>query len=142
MAHYAMPDNKTERGIKSRSSLGGGQDNFNEIRFEDKMGHEQLFIHAEKDQAIEVENDETHWVGHDRTGTVDNDETLTINGKRTETVEKDDSTTITTGNQTTKINLGKIQTSAMQSIELTVGPSSIKLDPSGITIKEVQITLG
>ncbi len=34
---------------------------------DDKTGSEQLFIHAEKNQDIEVENDETHWVGHDRT---------------------------------------------------------------------------
>ncbi len=44
--------------------------NFNEIRMEDKKGAEQLFIHAERNQDIEVENDETHWVGHDRTKTI------------------------------------------------------------------------
>ena len=75
MPPYALPANKTQTGIKTRSSLGGTPDNFNEIRFEDKKGDEQLFIHAEKNQDIEVENDETHWVGHDRKKTIDNDET-------------------------------------------------------------------
>ena len=45
---------------------------------EDKKGAEQLFIHAERNQDIEVENDETHWVGHDRTKTIDHDETVHV----------------------------------------------------------------
>jgi type VI secretion system secreted protein VgrG len=110
MPPYGLPDNKTQSGIKTRSSLGGSPDNFNEIRFEDKKGSEQLFIHAEKNQDIEVENDETHWVGHDRTKTidhdettlvkhdrtetVDNNETITVHGARTETVDKDETITI------------------------------------------------
>ena len=75
MPPYDLPANKTQSGVKSRSSKGGGPANFNEIRFEDKKGSEQLFIHAEKNQDIEVENDETHWVGHDRKKTIDHDET-------------------------------------------------------------------
>jgi len=120
MPPYALPANATQTGIKSRSSKGGGAANFNEIRFEDKKGSEQVFLHAEKNQDIEVENDETHWVGHDRkktidhdemthvkhdrTETVDNNETITINGNRTENVQKDESITIT-GNRTE--NVGK-----------------------------------
>ena len=110
MPPYDLPANKTQSGMKSRSSLGGTPANFNEIRFEDKKGSEQIFIHAEKNQDIEVENDETHSVGHDRTKTighdettqvkhdrtetVDNNETITVHGARTETVDKDETITI------------------------------------------------
>lgn len=94
MPPYDLPANKTQTGIKSRSSLGGGSSNFNEIRFEDKKGDEQLFIHAEKNQDIEVENDETHWVGNDRTKTIDNDETSHIKHDRTETVDNNETITI------------------------------------------------
>jgi type VI secretion system secreted protein VgrG len=94
MPPYALPANKTQSGIKSRSSLGGGADNFNEIRFEDKKGSEQLFIHAEKNQDIEVENDETHWVGRDRTKTIDHDETVSVGNNRTETVGKNETISI------------------------------------------------
>ncbi len=110
MPPYDLPANMTQTGIKSRSSKGGGTANFNEFRFEDKKGSEQVFLHAEKNQDIEVENDETHWVGHDRTKTidhdetthvkhdrtetVDNNETITIHGKRTEVVDKDETITI------------------------------------------------
>jgi type VI secretion system secreted protein VgrG len=87
MPPYALPGSKTQTGIKTRSTLGGTPANFNEIRFEDKKGSEQLFIHAEKNQDIEVENDETHWVGHDRKKTIDNDETTLVKRDRTETVD-------------------------------------------------------
>jgi len=103
MPPYDLPANKTQTGIKSRSSLGGGPANFNEIRFEDKKGEEQLFIHAEKNQDIEVENDETHWVGHDRTKTIDHDETTHVKHDRTETVDNDETITIH-GNRTETVD--------------------------------------
>ncbi len=90
MPPYALPGNMTQTGIKTRSSKGGGAANFNEIRFEDKKGSEQVFLHAEKNQDLEVEKDETHWVGHDRTKTIDNDETTQVKHDRTETVGNDE----------------------------------------------------
>jgi type VI secretion system secreted protein VgrG len=48
MPPYELPDNKTQSGIKTRSSQDGDPTNFNEIRFEDKKGEEQILIHAEK----------------------------------------------------------------------------------------------
>jgi type VI secretion system secreted protein VgrG len=110
MPPWELPANMTQSGVLSRSSKGGSAANANAIRMEDKKGSEQLWIHAEKNQDIEVENDETHWVGHDRTKTidhdetshikhdrtetVDNNETIAIHGQRTETVDKDETITI------------------------------------------------
>jgi type VI secretion system secreted protein VgrG len=45
------------------------------------------------------------------------------------------------GNQTTKIDLGSSSTEAMQSIELKVGQSSIKLEQTGVTIKGIMVKL-
>jgi type VI secretion system secreted protein VgrG len=119
MPPWALPANKTQSGILTRSSLGGSPANANAIRFEDKKGEEQLWIHAEKNQDIEVENDETHWVGHDRAKKIDhdeatlvghdrteevgNDETITIHGNRTEEVDKDETITIH-ANRTEKVD--------------------------------------
>ncbi len=83
---YGLPANKTQSGIKSRSSKGGSGDNFNEIRFEDKQGEEQVYVHAEKNQDNVVENDESTSVGHDRSEDIGNDETISIGHDRTETV--------------------------------------------------------
>ncbi len=91
---YALPGNKTQTGLKSRSSPGGGGANFNELRFEDKKGQEQIYIHAEKNQDNIVENDETTDVGRDRTENVHRDETITIDRDRTETVHHDEKITI------------------------------------------------
>lgn len=78
MPPYDLPANATQSGIKSRSSKGGTFANYNEVRFEDKKGSEQVLIHAEKDLTLEVENDMTSWVGHDLTSTVDHDLTATV----------------------------------------------------------------
>ncbi|MEQ1622110.1 MAG: type VI secretion system tip protein TssI/VgrG [Methylococcales bacterium] len=94
MPPYELPANMTQSGIKSRSSKGGATANFNEFRFEDKKGSEQVFLHAEKNQDIEVENNETHWVGHDRTKTIDHDETTHVKHDRTETVDNNETITI------------------------------------------------
>lgn len=101
---YALPANKTQTGILSRSTQDGTTANANEIRFEDKKGSEYLLIHAEKDQMIEVENDETHWVGRDRKKTIDRDETTLVQRNRTETVGKDETITIH-GNRTETVDL-------------------------------------
>lgn len=115
MPPYELPANMTQTGIKSRSSKGGSGANFNEFRFEDKKGAEQLFIHAEKNQDIEVENDETHWVGHDRKKTIDHDETNHIKHDRTETVDNNESITIGVNRNESvganeKINIGANRT--------------------------------
>jgi type VI secretion system secreted protein VgrG len=127
MPPYSLPANKTQSGIKSRSSLGGGTSNFNEIRMEDKKGAEQLYVHAEKNQDNIVENDETTSVGHDRTEDVGHNETIHIGHDRAETVGHDE--TITIGNNRTEsvgvnevISIGSNRTETVGSNEtVTIG---------------------
>ena len=102
MPPYELPANKTQSGWKTRSSKGGSTTNFNELRFEDKKGSEEIYIHAEKDQNNVVENDETTNVGHDRSEQVGNDENINIGNNRTEQVGKDETITIT-GNRTESV---------------------------------------
>ena len=94
MPPWELPGNQTQTGILSRSSKGGGYENANAIRFEDKKGEEQLWLHAEKDQLTEVEHDEDKWVGNDRRKTIDRDETNHIKRDRTETVDHDETITV------------------------------------------------
>jgi type VI secretion system secreted protein VgrG len=94
MPPWDLPANATQSGILTRSSKGGAYGNANALRFEDKKGAEQVWLHAEKNQDIEVENDETHWVGHDRKKTIDHDETTLVKHDRTETVDNDETITI------------------------------------------------
>src|SRR5271165_517980 len=102
MPTYALPGNKTRSGVQTRSSLGGGAANYNEIRFEDKKGSEELYVHAEKDQNNVVEHDETTQVGHYRTENVGHDEKIMIGNNRTEQVGVNENITIGS-NRTEKV---------------------------------------
>jgi len=94
MPPYALPANQTQSGIKTRSSESGNQNNFNELRFEDKKGAEQVYLHAEKDMQTEIENNDVINVGNDRTETVKGNETVTIDKDRTHTVKKNENLTV------------------------------------------------
>lgn len=152
MPPYKLPDNKTQSGIKTRSTLKGGPENFNELRFEDKKGSEDIYLHAEKDFHRFVEHDDDLKVGNDQTIEIKKNRTETVKeGNEKVTVEKgnrdvqiamgNDALMIKMGNQTTKLDLGKSETEAMQSIELKVGQSSIKVDQMGVTIKGMMINV-
>ncbi len=126
---------------------------FNELRFEDKKDEEEIYFHAEKDFNRVVENDDTLKVGFDKKDSGDqtieifNNQDLTIgcaqakDGSQTTEIWKDQNTTLKQGNQTTKLDLGKANTEAMQSIELKVGNNSILIDQTGITIKGLMVTV-
>ncbi|OWQ48362.1 hypothetical protein CDL60_07240 [Roseateles noduli] len=103
---WDLPANATQSGFLTRSTKGGSYGNANAIRFEDKHGDEQLWIHAEKNQDIEVENDETHWVGRDRTKTIDRHETVFVKGNRTETVDLNETITVHQ-NRTERVDLNE-----------------------------------
>ncbi len=64
MPPYELPKEKTKMTIKSDSSLGG--QGFNEIRFEDKKGKEQVFLHGQKDQDIRIKSNRREIIGNDR----------------------------------------------------------------------------
>ncbi|RCL21111.1 type VI secretion system tip protein VgrG [Pseudomonas sp. AFG_SD02_1510_Pfu_092] len=72
---YDLPEHKTRMTIKSQTHKGDG---FNELRFEDELGKEEVFIHAQRDQNNVVGNDETTRVGRNRVEQVGNDEQLSI----------------------------------------------------------------
>jgi type VI secretion system secreted protein VgrG len=140
---YALPANATQTGIKTRSSAEGGADNFNEIRFEDKKGEEQVFIHAEKNWDSEVENDQTHAVGHDQKIEVKNDRTKKIGGNQEETVVKNKKITVGE-NHTEKID-GTQGMTVAKAASWSVG-ENISIDAKGagsITIgKDLQESVG
>jgi type VI secretion system secreted protein VgrG len=138
MPPYPLPANKTQSGVKTNSSKGGG--GFNELMFEDKKGEELVRFQSEKDFEQIVKNDATITVGLEKSSP----------GSLSTTVHKDLSETVNTGNHSTTVkmgdlsidvDLGKITITAMQSIELKCGGSTIKMDPMSIDIKSPMITV-
>jgi type VI secretion system secreted protein VgrG len=131
MPPWRLPTNQTQSGILSRSTKGGTVSNANAIRFEDKKGDEQLWLHAEKDQLSEVENDETKWVGNDRSKSVDANETMTIGINQTITIGDNQNVSIGSnqdisiganqdvtigGNQTETVALSKVEEVSLTSV--------------------------
>lgn len=88
---YELPRHKTRMPLKSQTHKGEG---FNELRFEDEAGQEEILIHAQEDQNNIVNHDETTFVGHDRKEQVEHDEIIDIGHDRTETVGNDEQVTI------------------------------------------------
>ena len=121
---YDLPDHKTRMTIKSQTHKGDG---FNELRFEDELGRQEVFIHAEKDQNNVVKHNETTFVGNDRSERVDHNETISIGDHRTEDVGKNETISIganrsvTIGaNKTETIKLAKAETIGLAKV-LTIG---------------------
>jgi type VI secretion system secreted protein VgrG len=152
MSPGSLPGTKNISGFRSRSTEGGGEHNANVLTFDDTLGSEVFYMRAEKDMAVRVENNEDYHVMNNQTITVDQDRTETVTrgnesvtiqqGNRNVTISMgNDSLTVSTGNQTTTVSMGSISTSAMQSITLTVGPSSITIAPSGVTISAPMVTI-
>jgi type VI secretion system secreted protein VgrG len=87
MPPYELPNEKTKSTTKTMSSPGGK--GFNEIRFEDKKGQEQVFIHGEKDQDIRIKNDRREWIGHDRHLVVKRDKREHIENDEENVIDRD-----------------------------------------------------
>jgi type VI secretion system secreted protein VgrG len=127
MPPYGLPAEQTKSTIKSNSSKGG--EGFNELRFEDKKGSEEVFMQAEKDFNRVVKNNDTLKVGFEVADQGDQ----TIGIKHDQVVE--------IGNDQ-KVNVGNtIVVEAGTSIELKVGGSSIKIEAAKITIKSAEIEI-
>ncbi|WP_083453385.1 type VI secretion system Vgr family protein [Desulfatitalea tepidiphila] len=150
---YPLPAQKSVSTIKSRSTSGEG---FNEIRFEDRKEGEQLFVHAQRQMDLVVENDRRTFVGrsahthiqgsrlthiggsrHFRVGA---DAVETIDGVACLTVGKDlerksgGDHVLQTGGSMDIAALADAVLEAGARLTLKVGPSFVTIGSSGIAI--------
>jgi type VI secretion system secreted protein VgrG len=65
---YELPQHKTKSTLKSNTSLGGN--GYNELRYEDKKGSEQIFMHAQRNMDVHVKNDSFENILNDRHQTI------------------------------------------------------------------------
>jgi type VI secretion system secreted protein VgrG len=139
---YEMPANKTQAGMKTRSSKGGGESNYNELVFEDKKGSEFVRFHAEKDVDSTIEDAEKHVVkGKNKSAAGETTREVLIE-------KGDEIITIKTGDQKVKIGRHQvidvddtISITAKNKITITVGLSSITMDKSSIKIESPEIMI-
>jgi len=123
---FAIPEQQTRQGFRSRSTLRGTTQEFSELSFDDRKGDELIFLHAQKDYTTEVEHDQSLAVSHDRTVKVGRDETVTVG--------HDHSLTSETGDIIVTAEAGKVEISAALSLTLRVAGTAITLTPEGIAI--------
>jgi type VI secretion system secreted protein VgrG len=145
---YALPDEKTKSTIKSNSSIGGG--GFNEFRFEDKKGSEEIWLHAQKDHnekvlnnhTVEVDVDQTQTIGNNQTEhvkanqkmTVDANREVKVGGNFTEEVTGNETRTVT-GSVTETINSGETRTvNAGQTVTINASQTSTINGPQNATV--------
>jgi type VI secretion system secreted protein VgrG len=96
MPPYELPSEKTKTVLFKSNSSPGGQ-GFNEIRIEDKKGHEQIFVHGERDLDVRIKNDRREWIGNDRhlvvkrdkVEEIERDEHIVIKRDLAEKIERD-----------------------------------------------------
>lgn len=114
---YALPDNKTQSGLKSDSSKG--HNGYNELMFEDKKGDELIRMHAQKDHRVTVLNSETRTIG-------ENFMPPQGQASRSTVLQSgDDNLRIKTGNRNVKIDFGGQSTSAMTQVSTV---SALEID--------------
>jgi type VI secretion system secreted protein VgrG len=130
MPPYTLPDNRTQSGIKSRSSKGGTDKNFNEIRFEDLKGKEELHIQAERDMSTHVKRNQTITVDGDSSITVTGNQSTTVSGKGESPIH---STTKITGKHDLDVS-DTIHIKAPTSITFECPGSKIEMLPGKITL--------
>ena len=83
---YKLPDKQTVSTFKSRSSKGGGDKNYNELRFEDNKDKEQVFLQAERDLDVQVKKESRENVGQSRHLIVGKDQKEKVTGNRHEEI--------------------------------------------------------
>lgn len=139
MPPYTLPDEQTKSTFKSYSSKGGG--GFNEIRFEDKKGSEQVFIHGERNLDVRVKNDrfeilggESHLiVTKDQLELVKQDKHLYVKGDQNEKV---DGTVSLKAGQNIQIKAGQnCALDAGQEIHLKAGMNLVIESGTALTLK-------
>ncbi|OBA00610.1 hypothetical protein ADS46_10530 [Halomonas sp. G11] len=159
-APYPLPEHKTRTVLRTQSHKAEG---FNELRFEDEAGEEQIWLHAQKDLELltlndrteeirrdshlkvhndrisEIDNDDHHTVHNNRHAKVDGDDHLMIDGTRHEKVGR--AHLLEAGQEVHQKSGSKTVIDAGAEITLEAGGSFLKIDPSGVTIVGAQVKI-
>ncbi|MCL6353550.1 type VI secretion system Vgr family protein [Pectobacterium polaris] len=150
---YPLPAHKTRTVLRTKTHQGEG---FNELRFEDQAGQEEIYIHGQKDLKALVENDVVWHIKHDAHTEIDNERVtriksndhLTVENEKRDHVKGGFSLTVDTSmhqklGQALLVEAGeevhvkagaKVVLEAGAELTLKVGGSFVKIDPSGVTL--------
>ncbi|MFC5708002.1 type VI secretion system Vgr family protein [Aeromonas eucrenophila] len=150
---YELPANKTRTVLRTETHQGEG---FNELRFEDQAGKEEIYIHGQKDLNLLIENDAAWHIKHDEHRDIDNERVtrikgndhLTVGGEKRDHIKGDLSLTVdaslhqklgqnwlTQAGQEVHVKAGaKVVLEAGSEITVKVGGCFVKVDGGGVTL--------
>jgi len=150
-APYALPEHKTRTVLRTESHQGDGH---NELRFEDQAEQEEIYLHAQKDLSLLVQNDRTDDIQNDQHIKVTNnrfshvklDDTLTVEGEKREYVTASQSLVIEgsltlkqgkalvneAGNEIHLKSGSKVTINASSAITIKAGGSFMQIDGGGV----------
>jgi type VI secretion system secreted protein VgrG len=157
---YELPTHKTRTVLRTETHQGEG---FNELRFEDQAGQEEIYIHGQKDLNLLIENDAAWHIKHDEHRDIDHERVtrikandhLTVDGEKRDQIKGDYSLTVDSSlhqklGQSLLVEAGsevhikvgdKLVLEAGSEITLKGGGSFIKVDPSAVTLSGPGIKL-
>ncbi len=160
---YALPDNKSRAGLITRSYPKGGNDQFNELRLDDKKGEEQVYLQAQRNLDIRIKRDRHDFVGNDshrivkknvfdKFGeavhtSVGGDQNAMVGGSLSFKVNQDSHLQVGKNilyDAGTEIHLKagtKVVIEADTQISLKVGGNFIDINPSGVYIKGTMVMI-
>ncbi|HAS8352721.1 TPA: type VI secretion system tip protein VgrG [Vibrio vulnificus] len=122
----SFPGSKTQTAFRTQTHKGDG---FNELRFEDENGKQEVFMHAQKDMNTVVQNDRSTSVVANHTETVGQNQKVTVAGKQTTAVQMDQLNYIF-GNHLTEVSGVSILASG-KGIKFVSGKSAIEMTSDG-----------
>jgi type VI secretion system secreted protein VgrG len=143
---HGLPAAKNISTIRSASTPGGG--GYNEIKFDDSKGKEEVFVHAQFDMNEVVEHNHNTTVHADQSNTVDGsqtetikvDQTLAVDGNQTETVKKNQTSTVTEGDQSITVKTGTrtltVKGDVTETVQTGNHSTTIQTGASSLTVKQ------
>jgi type VI secretion system secreted protein VgrG len=137
----ALPEEKTKSTLRTASSLGSN--GFNEARIEDAQGQEEVYLHGQKDENVEVLNDKTQTVMRNEALHVMKDRSLEVDGNQSLRVIGNDESTVD-GNQSNTVTKDR-KTTVLQNHEEEIGGSqsiSVAHSQSVRVIKDATVDVG
>ena len=146
-----LPRHKTQMTIKSKTHKGEG---FNEMRFEDEKGLEEIYFHAQRnhrtnvlnDQFIDVDHNRTKNIGLDQQETVGRDKRTNVGQDHYETIGRNSIIRVMSdqeieieNNQTTIINSSRKQEIYADNITKTGGNQRLEIEGTYDEIAKTKI---
>ena len=93
---YPLPEHKTRSTFRTQTHQGAG---FNELRFEDRAGEEEIFVHAQKDMNSKTEHNRSERVNANKVESIGHSKAVEIGNNLHEVVDGDMELRVGPGNR-------------------------------------------